>query len=380
MSEMDTVPVVPTDAELSLEGVPRASEAVPDGASTQDKVCNASNVQEAGDDGSESEEGSDAVQETLRWFLVEGKGGVKVDRVCSAEFVENNGLQKIVEAFELAAQDEEDIAALKSRRWKRCDCQFPHDMIACSMLHSKDESLRIGRTDYVRIQGALPNSGLENLLRNPKGRHAWCTTKKEHDPTTCRFLHRDPSAICVGRERLGYLPEELVDNSAARHLMQNPEHVGRWCTNVLKHEPKTCTFVHKAPRMGQSLGKRNQNVSKDGRLAVKSSAAFERKKRSGRVVAAAGTEIPEFARKQDALDALVSRINADDEIEDEASQIDNASAEATTVGHDPASLDEAAPQFRTKGIFGFLSSLHPAMLAMLAAVLLALLVQLIPSG
>jgi hypothetical protein len=344
-----------------------------------------------GSSASDDDESGDEVHHgaVVRWFLVEARDHQKADRLPSSEFVENVGLKQIMEELERAEQ--QDLAGevhedVKGKRWRRCDCQFPHDIIACNLLHAKDETIRFSKVDTVRIAGALPNPGLETLLRVPKGRHMWCTIKKEHDPATCKFLHRHPHAVPVGRDRLGFLPEELVDNQAYRHLQEHPEHVGKWCTNVLKHEPKTCMFMHRAPKGGQSLGKRNLNVAKDGRL-VKSAGAFERKKRSGRVVAAPGTEVPEFVRKQRELEELVNRINDEtDDAEEQQSTSPSQEGSSPAIGIDAplqahAAAHPGGKRVRVKkGLLAELQALHPAMLAMIGAFVLAVIVQLLPSG
>ncbi|CUG84256.1 transmembrane protein, putative [Bodo saltans] len=345
------------------------------------------------EDNNDSQSEEEEVAVVVRWFLVEAKDSQKADRLPSVDFIENAGLVHIMNELERSEQQDRANEAhedVKGKRWRRCDCQFPHDIMACNLLHAKDETIRISKVDTVRIAAALPNPGLDTLLRVPKGRHMWCTTKKEHDPATCKFLHRHPQAVPIGRDRLGYLPEELVDNQAYRHLVTHPEHVGKWCTNVLKHEAKTCLFMHRAAKGGQALGKRNLNVSKDGRL-VKSANAFERKKRSGRVLAAPGTEVPEFVRKQRELEELVNRIN--DETEDAEEEQSNSAppteGSSPAVGTDDAlhhhqatgGRVEGGKKNRTKrGLLAELQTLHPAMLAMIGAFVLAVVVQLLPSG
>lgn len=304
-------------------------------------------------------------------------GSGKLQRVLSIEFVDNVGLQNLIEDSIHASAGS---SALLQRA--KCDCPFPHDLLTCNMLHRTDEALRISKTDMVRIKSLSPNPGLDNLLRNPKHRHQYCAIKKDHDVSSCRFLHKVARAVPVGRDKLGFLPEELLDNQGFRQLQAHPEWIGRWCTNTTKHEPKTCLFIHKAPKLGESIGRRNHNVSKEGKLLVKSVATFEQKRRTGRIVSNA--PVPEFVRKQQELDRLVEEINNDNDASDEqaTTSAEDETSAVSTQSNAPqhTSVVDSSPRSRknTSNVQTLLS-LHPALLAMLLALLVAFVVPFLPN-
>jgi hypothetical protein len=204
--------------------------------------------------------------ETERWFVT--------------EFVPNAGLLEAVkqtrefrirkkawrvlkdahceQKSECLAMDTEPV---ESPEFHFCINAKPHDLRACPYLHRLGDTIKVG-VHVIRLRTLIQNEGFSRLLSAPHHPPSMCRwsagskvarpseDKADHDVAACRFLHIDPNTVVVGRERARYQVSELVHNPALTHLLEHPEHFGRWCTNVKPHDAALCRFVHLLPRCG----------------------------------------------------------------------------------------------------------------------------------
>lgn len=402
MSHVDEVIIEPQQQQLETSGITEEVMTASNiNRDSEDQQVVGTQVQDAGNEGEDDEEADE---------LYISVAGDPTKRTPVSEFIVNDGLRAaLATAVSFASGD------IPSSVSHRCDCTtIAHNLLSCSHLHAMDEVLRVSKVTSVRIKSLIQNAGFTRLLEQPKGPSRMCSsTKADHDVMACKSLHLDPQCVYMGRERLGYFPEELIDNQGLRQLLQNREFTGRWCTNTARHEPKTCLFIHKAPPRGQTVGKRkNLNLKKTDHgkavIAVQATALFDNRKKAagGSATINHSETIPEFAKEhQKALDRLVALIDDDDTTADEmtvpadqatvspalsASKSKTAAAVKSKAARssggdddDSSTLPPAAAHHVISGKghdrFGRLfASLHPAVLVMLVAIFLALLMPLLP--
>ncbi len=156
----------------------------------------------------------------------------------AADFVTADALTALIAATATTISDEPAACA----GGKLCDNKDPHPIASCPYLHSLDQKVLVNK-EYLRLRTLEPGSrAFLHLLANPSHRGVLCgSTKGLHDPMHCNFVHLRPHVI-VGVEKFPIA--DLLRNAAILHLIEVPQHRGRWCTNTAPHDVMACAFVH----------------------------------------------------------------------------------------------------------------------------------------
>lgn len=251
----------------------------------------------------QSIEGSEDVEEKTISVIGEPR------RTPLSHFVNNKGLK---------------AALLSATDSVRCQKRDAHDVLDCDQLHDLDVVVKLDSFTYVRLKALVYNAAMRELLMSPDSSHRICKSKKKHDIETCSGLHFQSDVFPVGKERVQYLASEALHTAAYRHLLANPKHHGRWCTNVLKHDPHACTFLHRSPRRGETLGKTHCNLDPlTGRFDTTLKYLFD-------VPGLSKTRKSRNIEKDAALQELVNKINAAEEDDPDTAQVDGLASQTPT--------------------------------------------------